>query len=436
MMKRLTDHLIVISFDCLSSLDFPMLKELPHFNELLENGSYCENVETIYPSLTYPCHTSIVTGNFPNRHGVINNTFLQPGMHSPDWYWHRKNIKGTTLYDEAKKQGMKTAALLWPVTARAKIDYHMPEIFANRPWHHQIPVSLWNGSFFYQLEMNVRFGHIRKGLSQPELDDFVLESTVHTMKTKKPDLLLVHFVDLDTQRHYHGFSSKEAASAILRHDNRLGRIIDALKETGIYEKSTIVALGDHSQLDHSKAIKPNVLLKERGLIYVNPKGKVIDWKAYCKSCDGSAYIYVKDETDSETKRMVQELFDYVVQDENNGIKRVISGEEAFQMGADGNAFLMIEAQKGYYFKEYFDGEYIDNITANDVKERRYTFASHGYSPKKDDYQTVFMATGKGIRPNVVIPSMRLVDEGPTFARLLGLELGKTDGKIIEELLKM
>ncbi|GAE47414.1 alkaline phosphodiesterase I [Mesobacillus boroniphilus JCM 21738] len=138
-----------------------------------------------------------MTGNLPNRHGIVNNTFIQPGKFSPDWYWHRRHVKGTTLYDEAKKAGMKTAALLWPVTAKADIDYNMPEIFANRPWHHQIPVSLSNGSPRYQLEMNSKFGHIRNGLSQPELDDFVLEATVETIKTRKPELMLIHFVDLD-----------------------------------------------------------------------------------------------------------------------------------------------------------------------------------------------------------------------------------------------
>ena len=224
------------------------LLRLPNFQELFENGSYCKQVETIYPSVTYPCHATIVTGNFPKRHGIINNTFLQPGNPSPDWYWHRHHIKGTTLYDEAKKAKLTTAALLWPVTAKANIDYNMPEIFANRAWHHQIPVSLRNGSPLFQLEMNRRFGHIRKGLKQPELDDFVLESTVHTIKTKKPNLLLVHFTDLDTKRHYHGFSSDEAKSAIRRHDVRLGRIMQALKESGIYHNSTIIALGDHSAL--------------------------------------------------------------------------------------------------------------------------------------------------------------------------------------------
>ncbi len=75
-MNRLTDHLIIISFDCLSALDFPIIKELPHFKTILQNGAMVENVESIYPSVTYPCHATIVTGKYPNRHGVINNTLL------------------------------------------------------------------------------------------------------------------------------------------------------------------------------------------------------------------------------------------------------------------------------------------------------------------------------------------------------------------------
>ncbi|MBO1004846.1 alkaline phosphatase family protein [Pseudogracilibacillus auburnensis] len=431
-MTRLTEHLFIISFDCLSSLDFSMLEDLPNFQELLIDGVHCKEVETIYPSVTYPCHTSIVTGKYPNRHGIINNTLFQPGRPSPDWYWHRRHVKGTTLYDEAKKAGMTTAALLWPVTAKANIDYLMPEIFANRPWHHQIPVSLMNGSFFYQLEMNHRFGHIRKGLSQPELDDFVLESTVHTIKSKKPNLMLVHFTDLDTQRHFHGFSSTDAQAAIRRHDLRLGRIIQAIKESGLYEQSTIVALGDHSALDESKAVKLNVLLKEQGLIEVNEKGKVIDWQAYCKSCDGSAYIYVKDQF-RQTEERVRELLQNLTAGDN-GIEKVMEREKAEEKGADPQASFMIEADKGYYFTEHLDGAFIDEITQEDIENRRYTVASHGYSPEKDNYTTLIIAKGKGIRKNVQIDQMHLVDEGPTFARLLGLDLGDTDGKIVNDFL--
>ncbi|WP_406687556.1 ectonucleotide pyrophosphatase/phosphodiesterase [Rossellomorea vietnamensis] len=429
-MERLTDHLIIISFDCLSALDFPILKGLPHFQELLAHGSYCKRVETIYPSVTYPCHATIVTGKYPNRHGVVNNTLLQPGWESPDWHWHRKSIKGTTLYDEAKKGGMKTAALLWPVTANADIDYNMPEIFANRPWHNQILVSLLNGSPLFQLQMNRLFGHMRKGLNQPELDDFVLESTLETIK-RKPDLLLVHFTDLDTQRHYHGFSSEEAHAALRRHDDRLGRIVGALRDNGIYDKSTIVALGDHSALDESKAVQLNILLKENGFINVNHRGKVTDWKAYCKGCDGSAYVYTKDPVSTQE---VKALLERLQPDPANGIESILTGEEAARKGADEHCAFMLEARLRFYFKDALDGSFIHTITPEDVKHKRYTYGSHGYSPEKENYSTIFMAAGKGIRPHLEIPSMGLIDEGPTFARLLGLILEDIDGKMIEEVL--
>lgn len=433
-MNQLTEHLIVISFDCLSALDIPILKTLPHFQTLLQNGTYVQNVESIYPSVTYPCHATIVTGNYPNRHGVMSNTLLQPGRRSPDWNWFRQSIQGTTLYDEVKRAKKTTAALLWPVTGKANIDYNMPEIFANRPWQNQILVSLFSGSPLYQLDLNQRFGHIRNGLRQPELDDFVLESTVHTIIAKKPNLLLVHFTDLDTQRHYHGFSSPEASAAIHRHNERLGKIIDALKKANLNEKSTIVVLGDHSALDEGKAVNLNVLFRRHQLITTNHKGKITNWLAYCKSCDGSAYIYLKNKHDSNTFEIVNKLLHLLQKDPHSGIETVLSDEQAAAKGADGSCAFMIEAKEGYYFLEDIVGEVIKPITEEDIRsDKKYTVATHGYSPEKENYSTIFFAAGKGIRP-VTLPFIRLIDEGPTLARLLGVHLGDTDGRIVEEML--
>ncbi|ULT59188.1 ectonucleotide pyrophosphatase/phosphodiesterase [Neobacillus drentensis] len=435
-MNRLTDHLILISFDCLSALDLPILHELPHFQTILTKGALVEQVESIYPSVTYPCHATIVTGNYPNRHGVINNTLLQPGKTSPDWNWYRKCIKGTTLYDEVKKANMTTAAFLWPVTAKANIDYNMPEIFANRPWQNQILVSLLNGTPRFQWEMNKRYGYIRKGLQQPELDDFVLEAAVDTIKTKKPNLLMVHFTDLDTQRHEHGFSSKEAIQSLHRHNHRLGRLLEALKEANIFEHSTIIALGDHSALDEQKAINLNVLLHQQNLITTSATGKLINWKAYCKSCDGSAYIYLNAPEDQSTFQTVHHLLELLVEEPDFGIEKFITGEEAAARGADGTCAFMIEARPGFYFLEDYNGEFIKPITKEDTKtNKKYTMACHGYSPEKENYGTILMAAGKGIQ-QVTLPAIRLIDEGPTFARLLGVSLGHTDGNVIEELLTL
>ncbi|MBB4826263.1 putative AlkP superfamily pyrophosphatase or phosphodiesterase [Sporosarcina luteola] len=430
-MKRLTDHLIVISFDCLSANDFEELKKLPNFQRLLEGASYCRQVNTIYPSVTYPCHTSIITGNYPNRHGITANTLVQPGRPSPDWYWQRRHVDGSTVYDEAKKAGMSTAALLWPVTAKAKIDYHIPEIFANRKWHSQTAVSLMNGSFFYTIEMNRKFGHLRKGIRQPWLDDFVTAAAAYTIRTKKPNLMLLHLVDLDSQRHRYGFHSTEAEDALRRHDDRLGELLKAIDDSGIGDRATIIALGDHSSLDEHTVIKMNVLLKDSGLILVGKKGSVTSWQAYCQSNDGSCYIFVKD---PEAQERVNAMLHSLVTNPKNGIGALYRAGEIEKMGADGKAAFMLEAKEGYYFSESLNGEAYESIQEADVASGLYTRACHGYSPNKPGYQTVFIAKGKGIQREVVLPNMSLVDEGPTFARLLGLDLGNVDGRVLTELL--
>ena len=112
-MKRITKHLIVISFDGLSTLDFEYINSLPNFKNFIKEAAYSKKVYSIYPTLTYPAHATIVTGKYPKNHGIINNTLLQLNRKSPDWYWERKYIKGDTFYDIAIKTGMKVAAILW-----------------------------------------------------------------------------------------------------------------------------------------------------------------------------------------------------------------------------------------------------------------------------------------------------------------------------------
>lgn len=434
-MSTQTKHLIIISFDGLSSLDFGYICELPSFKEYIKEASYCKNVYSVYPTVTYSAHASIVTGKYPKNHGVVNNTLLQPDRESPDWYWQRKYIKAETFYDAAIKKGMKAAALLWPVTAKSKIQYNMPEIFANRPWHSQVMVSLFNGSPLYQLELNKRFGHIRQGLKQPYLDDFVHQSMLYTIREKKPDITMVHYVDLDSMRHYYGFNSEEAKQALNRHDKRLGEIMQTLKESNMYEDSAIIVLGDHSSLDENKIICLNVLLKDKGYIKVNSEGKIVDFSAVVKSCDGSAYVYLKNKNDIRIKEEIFSAIDSFNK-QYNCIESIYTSMEAEQLRADPNCTFMLEASLGYYFTGEYEGEAVKELNSEEIGHKPHrTRATHGYSPFKKDYTTVFMAAGRGIRKGEVIEQMNLVDEAPTIAELLGVELKDVDGRIIKQFLK-
>lgn len=424
-------HVIIVSFDALSTLDFNSICKLPNFKKYIEKASYCKNVYSVYPSLTYPAHATIVSGKYPKNHGVINNTLVQPERKIPDWFWYRKYIKGDTFYDKAIEKGLKVAALLWPVTAKSKIQYNLPEIFANRPWQNQILVSLMSGSPIYQIKLVKRFGHILKGIQEPELDNFVHESVLYTLDRHMPNLMLIHYTDLDSQRHHHGFYSKEANEALQRHDKRLGDIIAMLKKKGVYEDSAVILLGDHASMDENKVIRINSMFKKLGLLSVDSKDNIVNWKALAKTCDGSSYIYLKDKAMSDL--IYTKLLEFNKTNENC-IKAIYNSKEAADLGADSNCNFMLEAAKGYYFVDEASGSYIGNIKAT-AKDNPYTLATHGYLPTIEDYTTMFFASGKGIKPRAVVDSMNLVDEGPTIAKLLGCKLNSPDGKVINDFLE-
>ncbi|HEY5562405.1 MAG TPA: ectonucleotide pyrophosphatase/phosphodiesterase [Clostridiaceae bacterium] len=428
-MEEKTKHLIVISFDGISTKDFDYIKELNNFKSILKEASFSAKVYSVYPTLTYPAHTTIITGKNPVNHGIINNTLLQPKRKSPDWYWNRKYIKSETIYDLASKHDMKVAALMWPVTAKANIKYNMPEIFANRPWHNQILVSLLNGSKYFQYSMNKKYGKLRKGLKQPYLDNFTHKVLLDTIINKQLNLILVHYTDLDATRHMYGFEAKETKEALVRHDIRLGEIIQTLKKEGIYEESTIIILGDHSSLDEDKVININVLFKDKGYLIFDKKGRVKSYRAIAKSCDGSSYIYFKDNSvdfSQEVKKVLEEF-----NLKNNCIEEIYNGASAGKLGADINCGFMLEARKGYYFLDDIEGEVIKDVSSSS----EFTKSTHGYSPYKKDYTTIFIAAGKGIKKGVQLEEMNLVDEGPTIGKLLGLDLKDIDGRVIEEFMK-
>ena len=427
-------YVIVISFDAVSEEDLEFLSKQPNFSKLIKNGALIKNVESVYPSLTYPAHATIVTGKYPKNHGVINNTVLDFKNDNPDWYWYRKYIKGDTIFDLAEKSGMKTCSILWPVTARSKITYNMPEIFCTKRYDNQILKSALAGSKIYQVNMNKKFGYLRQGMEEPYLDNFATEVAKKTIRELKPNLILLHLIDSDSQKHKYGIENKEVIESLKRHDERLGEIIESLKLAGIYEDSTIIALGDHSQINVNNVIKLNTILMKNDLINVNCN-KIKSYKDIDKSCDGSSYIYLKNKNDVETRKKVRDILNELKNKYSNVIEEVYNNEEIKNLGADINASFMIEAKRGYYFIDDFLGEAIEVIDESS-KIKHKLRASHGYLPSRDNYKTFFIAYGKTIKKGVVLEKGKLINHGPTIAKILEIDLRDCDGIVEERILNL
>ena len=287
-------RMMILSLDAVGGRDLAYMDTLPNFGPFFKRAAGCGEVVSVYPSLTYPAHVSIVTGRYPKNHGIVNNLQVQPEREPSDWFWQRKYVQGTTLYDEAVKNGYRVASLLWPVMGKARVHYNLPEVLPNRPWQNQLGVCMMNGTPLYELELQMKFGSMREGIRQPQLDHFVHASMLHTLEKYRPDLMLVHLTDVDTNRHLYGLDSPEAMAAIRRHDERLGELLGLLRKMGLEDETDVVILGDHCQLDVKEAIYPNYYFVKAGLAEVK-NGRIRDWKAIARDCDGCCYIYVKAE---------------------------------------------------------------------------------------------------------------------------------------------
>ena len=134
-------HVLVISVDGLGASLYDLLAAKIHISNLLRlrrEGSYAEGVLGVYPTVTYPSHTTIVTGRMPAEHGIYSNlSSREPGKNTADWFWFAKAIKVPTLWDEARAHGLTTGAVFWPVAAGAPIYWDVPEI-----WDPQKPLQV------------------------------------------------------------------------------------------------------------------------------------------------------------------------------------------------------------------------------------------------------------------------------------------------------
>lgn len=423
--------LVVISLDALNAQDFEFIKNLPNFRRFLEEGAYVREVESVYPSVTYTCHSSIITGTYPDKHGIHANEIPNPDRPTDqDWHWFEKDIRVPTLFDYAKSAGLKTASVLWPVMAGAPITYNFPEIWSNTGESY---FSLyWRYSTKRTLPTLIRNKNQFKGKQQPYLDNFVEALSKDLLTRKKPDLMCMHLIELDHVRHLHGLHGPEIEKVLISLDKRIGRIQDCVRKAGRYEKTNFILLGDHGGTNFDKVIFMNTYFKEQGLIRVDKAGKITSWKAYGNSCAGSVQICIHPDCNDTENEQIGDMLRQLAAAPDTVIKHLRTRSEVqAEYGLSGNFAYVLEPQKGYIFSNALHVRFVDSR----LNVPHSYLAEHGNEPTHPDLKTMLFAIGPDIKKGASLEKASIIDEGPTFAKLLGLEMKDVDGRILHELLK-
>ncbi|WP_255462460.1 ectonucleotide pyrophosphatase/phosphodiesterase [Granulicella sp. WH15] len=384
--------------------------KVPTLRTFLTQGTWAEGVEGVIPTVTYPSHTTIVTGVWPVEHGIYSNVRFDPlGEHPGVWYWEFSAIEVETLYQAASKAGLRTGAVSWPVTVGAPIDYNIAE-------HAQSEETATPAISPYNPPDILERLHIHPA-KDADTDETKTAEAVAILRQDKPDLMLVHLANLDHQEHQHSPFSPEANAALEKLDVQVHQIEQAA--LAVDPATRIAIVSDHGfyRIDH--IIHLNALFTKAGLITLGHRkageddAPVLSWKAEAWTAGGSCAILLHDTDDAATLAKVKAVLDKAKANPKLGIAQILSHDEIAARGGFPNAAFLVE------FKEGFGSG--GNTSGAVVEDSPHT-GTHGYLPSTPAMRSAFMLKGRGIAAGRDLKVIDMRQIAPSFAEMLGVTL--------------
>lgn len=412
-------QVILISIDGLTTKDYLHPDgglEIPNLSALMTNGCPADGMTGIFPTVTYPSHTAMITGQPSSVHGIYTNTPVDPfGYENGGWFYYAEQIKVPTLWQVLHEANLKTAAVSWPVTVGADVDYLLPEY---RPVRTREDVALLaalstKGMFHEMIGVD--------STDRPMTDAWRTKATIRILDTRHPDLLALHLSGLDAAQHRYGPHSSEAHAALANIDSQIGEIRAAVAASGHATETAWVVVSDHGFYPASKLVHPMVVLREAGLITTNESGRVSDWKVFTSNEGGADFLVARDSSDTASIAKAIELMKKLAADTANGIAEVYTPEDLEAMHSNPNAFLALEAARGYAFGNNFEGPIVTSTRPG---------GKHGYNPNIPELRPAMIMSGAGIHPCQLREGVNIVDVGPTVAALLGVQMTGVAGRDI------
>lgn len=397
----------------------------PNLQQRMTQGVYADYVQSVFPSITYPSHTTIITGAMPGRHGIVHNNI--PEGNTGDWYWYEEAIETETLWDAIKKAGLTSAAVMWPVSVGAPIDYNIPVI---RPSKNEKSTQLsitrevaTPKGLLEEIEMNAT-GKLRPEIFNNKyllMDENISRMGTYLIEKYKPAFTALHFISVDHVTHTEGKDGDKVKQAVALVDRAVGSVVEAIKRAGISENTAIIITGDHGFVNSHTRFHPNILLKEAGMM---ENVKEDNWKAKFQSAGGSASLYLRDKEDDKIIKKVKQLLADLPESQQK-LFRIVDRKELDAIGADPDVTLAITGVGGVVFGGAENGKLF----------RPASGGAHGFFPDSSEIHTGFIGWGAGFKPGTHISFMGLEDIAPIVAELLNLEFDSLDGVLHREVLE-
>ncbi len=360
----------------------------------------------INPTVTWPNHTTMVTGVRADEHGLLaNGTIVRTGSWPPvkvePMMDMVKMVHAPTVYDAARRAGLTTAQVDWVAINNA-------------------PGITWAFAEWPSVGGTLEKEMIAKGVISPaDLDGFTKANILwrdqiwtrageYLIRAHQPDLLLLHLLSLDSEHHQYGPNTLAGRTAMAFLDSCVEKLVTAVHQAGLSARTTFLIVSDHGFKAYQREIRAMVALQAAGLgekAFVLPEG-------------GSAFVYVKA---AEWIPKVREALTGV-----EGIDRIYGVDEFPALGLPRPerdpqfGQLLLAAKDGYSFSGATGGP----VTAAVPQ----VGGSHGYLASDTDMNPIFIVSGRGVKAGVKLGVVSNLDIAPTIAKLLGIALPSAKGK--------
>ena len=428
-------HVILITIDGLAAYYFTDPRApIPTLRKLATNGAVAEGMHVSNPAVTWPNHTTLITGVPPRKHSVLfNGVLVRPGADKPVKIDPERDqsdlISVPTLYDYLHRAGYRTAAINWPCTRRAlalddnfsdvpdQITYMTPrlrdELLATGI------LSSTNDAAFREQSAAVK-------------DQIWTTAAAHVIEERRPNLLLLHMLITDSTQHKYGPQSPAAYTAVALADAQVATILRAVEQAGIREQTTVFVTADHGFATATKIVSPNIVLRKAGLLETDASRGIVSARAQVIAEGGIAMVYFTDPTtlSADRAKLSSLLRDH------EGVADIVTPDRFAVLGLpdpDRNrqmADLILVARDGYAFNNESRGD----VSVTDATIPAGNVGHHGCLSDNSRMNAAFVAWGRGIRPGVNLGIIDNIDIAPTIARMLGESIVGADGHVLNRML--
>lgn len=365
-------YVVLVSMDGFR-WDYEKHFNLPNLKQIAKEGVHAKSMRPSYPSKTFPNHYSIVTGLYPDHHGIINNVFYDPNL--KETFNLSSNAKndsrfygGNPIWNVAEQQGVKTASFFWP---GSDTDKKRPSYY--KQYDDKVPYE-------------TRIDTVIKWLKLPE--------------KQRPHLITLYFDEPDHTGHGFGPLSPENEKVIIKMDSIMGQLTAKLDQLPIGKQINLIIVSDHGMAAISNDKKVAIL------DYLKPEW--LDYKAVINPIMSlQAKPGYQDSIAAALKKVPHIKF-----------WRAGKLPKRLHYGTNPRVHdFVIEAEKGY--------------SLVNKKNQNIKGGTHGYDNKQKDMQAIFYAKGPAFKINKEVGSFQNVSVYPLIAKILDLKIDTVDGQLSE-----